>query len=63
MGGVWRARDTKLGREVAIKNLPAEFAQDKDRLTRLESEARLLASLFAPLFEFPMFLADWQTRR
>jgi serine/threonine protein kinase len=48
MGEVWRARDTKLGREVAIKTLPAEFAQDADRLARFEREARLLASLNHP---------------
>ena len=48
MGEVWRARDTTLGREVAIKTLPAEFAQDKDRLARFEREAKLLASLNHP---------------
>lgn len=48
MGEVWRARDAKLGREVAIKTLPAEFAQDEDRLARFEREARLLASLNHP---------------
>ena len=32
MGEVWRARDTKLGREVTIKTLPEEFAKDADRL-------------------------------
>ena len=48
MGEVWRARDTKLGREVAIKTLPEEFAQDTDRLARFEREAKLLASLNHP---------------
>jgi hypothetical protein len=48
MGEVWRAKDTKLGREVAIKTLPAEFAQDADRLARFEREAKLLASLNHP---------------
>ena len=48
MGEVWRARDTKLGREVAIKTLPNEFAQDGDRLARFEREAKLLASLNHP---------------
>lgn len=45
MGAVWRAKDTKLGREVAIKTLPEEFALDADRLARFEREAKLLASL------------------
>ena len=48
MGEVWRARDTKLGREVAIKTLPEEFAQDEERLARFEREAKLLASLNHP---------------
>ncbi len=48
MGEVWRARDTKLGREVAIKTLPEEFAKDADRLARFEREAKLFASLNHP---------------
>jgi eukaryotic-like serine/threonine-protein kinase len=45
MGEVYRARDTKLHRDVAIKVLPDVFAQDRDRLLRFEREARLLAAL------------------
>ena len=48
MGEVWRARDSKLGREVAIKTLPEEFAKDEERLARFEREAKLLASLNHP---------------
>ena len=48
MGEVYRAKDTKLGREVAIKVLPAELSQDKDRLARFEREAKLLAALNHP---------------
>ncbi len=45
MGEVWRARDARLGRDVAIKVLPAEVAGDTERLARFEREAKLLASL------------------
>jgi len=45
MGEVWRARDTRLGRLVAVKTLPATLAQLPDRLVRLEREAEILATL------------------
>ncbi len=48
MGEVYRARDTKLDRDVAIKVLPDEFANDEERLARFEREAKLLASLNHP---------------
>src|SRR3990172_609166 len=48
MGVVYRARDTKLGRDVAIKVLPADVSHDAERLSRFEHEARLLASLNHP---------------
>jgi hypothetical protein len=48
MGEVYRARDSKLGRDVAIKVLPAAFTADRDRLARFEREARVLASLNHP---------------
>jgi serine/threonine protein kinase len=48
MGAVYRATDTKLGREVAIKVLPADFAEDADRMARFTREAKVLASLNHP---------------
>ncbi len=48
MGEVYRAKDTKLGRDVAIKVLPEEFAFDPNRVARLQREAKLLAALNHP---------------
>ncbi|MGH6629795.1 MAG: serine/threonine-protein kinase, partial [Burkholderiales bacterium] len=48
MGEVYRARDTRLGRDVAIKVLPESFQQDGERLARFEREAQLLASVNHP---------------
>jgi eukaryotic-like serine/threonine-protein kinase len=48
MGEVWRARDTRIGREVAIKILPSAFALDGDRLRRFELEARAAGTLNHP---------------
>ncbi len=48
MGEVYRAEDSNLSREVAIKVLPQQFTQDPQRLARFEREAKLLASLNHP---------------
>src|SRR6476659_433502 len=48
MGEVYKARDPKLGRDVALKILPPAFLSDPDRLIRFEREARMLASLNHP---------------
>ena len=56
MGEVYKAKDTRLGRQVAIKVLPAAFAHDADRLTRFEREAKAIATLSHPnilsIFDF-----------
>src|SRR3974390_606915 len=48
MGEVFRARDTRLNRDVAVKVLPKEFAADADRLRRFQQEAQTLAALNHP---------------
>ena len=62
MGEVYRARDAKLARDVALKVLPAEFALDPDRLARFTREAQVLASLnhqnIAGIYGFEEGVAD-----
>jgi serine/threonine protein kinase len=48
MGEVYRARDTKLKRDVALKVLPETFARDQDRMARFQREAEVLAALNHP---------------
>src|SRR5438094_658228 len=48
MGEVYRARDARLGRDVALKILPQQFASDPERLARFKREAQVLASLTHP---------------
>jgi len=63
MGEVYRARDSRLQREVAIKVLPAVFAADRERLLRFEREARLLASLNHPHIAQVYGLEEYDSRR
>src|SRR5215510_3076985 len=48
MGEVWRAHDTKLGRDVALKILPDSFVHDPDRVSRFRREAQVVAALNHP---------------
>ena len=63
MGEVYRARDTKLGREVAIKILPEEFSRDKERVARFEREAKVLASLNHTNIATLYGLEEWDGRQ
>src|SRR5262245_35585189 len=63
MGEVYRARDTKLKRDVAVKILPDEFSRDTDRVTRFQREAQVLASLnhpnIAAIYDFQEASGSW----
>jgi len=63
MGEVWRAEDTTLGREVAIKVLPEAFTADADRLARFEREARVLATFNHPRIAGIYGLEDIEGRK
>src|SRR5262245_13150306 len=63
MGEVYRARDTKLKREVAIKILPDELSQDPDRVSRFQREAEVLASVNHPNIAAIYDLAEAQGTR
>jgi len=63
MGEVYRARDQKLRREVALKVLPAEFAVDAERMKRFEREARMLAALNHPNIAAIYGLEEWQGKQ
>ena len=65
MGEVYRARDTRLDRDVAIKTLPHLFAADGDRVARFECEAKTLAALnhpnIAAIYGIERAAARWST--
>ena len=63
MSEVYRARDIRLNREVAVKVLGRPFASDPAWLTRFDREAQLLAKLFDPRQPSPIYAADRTTRR
>ncbi len=60
MGEVYRALDTRLGREVAVKVLPEDFSQGPERLARFDREARVLASLNHPSIAALYGLEEWR---
>ena len=63
MGEVYRARDPKLGRDVAIKVLPEAFARDAERMARFQREAKVLASLSHPNIATIFGLEDSESTR
>jgi serine/threonine-protein kinase len=63
MGEVYRARDQKLRREVALKVLPTELAADAGRMGRFEREARMLAALNHPNIAAIYGLEEWQGKQ
>jgi serine/threonine protein kinase len=63
IGEVYRARDTRLNRDVAVKTLPDAFAHDAERLARFEREAQILASLNHPHIAAVYGLEEWDGRR
>jgi serine/threonine protein kinase len=63
MGHVYRATDTRLGREIAIKTLPAEVAKDAGALARFEREARFLAALNHPNIASIYGVEEWEGER
>jgi len=63
MGEVYRARDSKLNRDVALKILPARFTDDAERMARFRREAQVLASLNHPNIGSIYGLEEWDNLR